>query len=82
MKTEERLGRALGEVLREQRLKRDLSQEKLALEAGLDRTYISMLERGLRRPTVATLFQLCRILSVRPSVFVRAIEAKTREKFI
>ena len=47
-----------GTLLRNARLAAGLSQEALALEAGIDRTYVSMLERGVRVPTVATLLLL------------------------
>lgn len=47
-----------GELLRDARLRIGLSQEQLALDAGIDRTYVSMLERGTRVPTIVTLLQL------------------------
>lgn len=47
-----------GKVIREARLIIGLSQEELALESGLDRTYISMIERGVKVPTLSTLVKL------------------------
>jgi transcriptional regulator with XRE-family HTH domain len=44
--------------LRRLRTGRGLSQETLAMDAGIDRTYVSRLERGLENPTVAILEQL------------------------
>ena len=44
--------------LRRLRVKRSLSQEALAGDAGIDRTYVSRLERGLENPTIAILEQL------------------------
>jgi transcriptional regulator with XRE-family HTH domain len=44
--------------LRRLRVGRGLSQENLAVDAGIDRTYVSRLERGLENPTVALLEQL------------------------
>jgi transcriptional regulator with XRE-family HTH domain len=44
-------------------LERGLSQEALAVDAGIDRTYVSRLERGLQNPTVAILEKLARALS-------------------
>ena len=44
--------------LRRLRVERNLSQEALAADAGIDRTYVSRLERGLENPTVALLEQL------------------------
>jgi transcriptional regulator with XRE-family HTH domain len=54
--------RAFGEVLRAQRKKVGLSQEKLALESGFDRTTISLLERGLTSPTLRTMSRLCGLI--------------------
>ena len=56
---EQRLKEVFGQVLRKARNAAGISQEKLALQVGLDRTYISMLERGLRQPTLTTIFLLC-----------------------
>jgi transcriptional regulator with XRE-family HTH domain len=42
---------------------RGLSQEMLAVDAGIDRTYVSRLERGLENPTVAVLEKLARAFS-------------------
>jgi len=64
---------AFGRVLREYRGKAELSQEELALEADVDRTYISLLERGRRQPTLETIFRLAKVLGVTPA----AIVAKT-----
>jgi transcriptional regulator with XRE-family HTH domain len=44
--------------LRRLRVLRGLSQENLAVDAGIDRTYVSRLERGLENPTVAVLERL------------------------
>lgn len=50
--------------MRQLRKARKLSQAALALEAGLDRTYISLLELGHRSPTLDTLMLLCPVLGV------------------
>lgn len=68
------MGMAFGKALREARMREGMSQEALAHEAGLDRTYISMLERGKRQPTIATLFSLAQVLRIKPSVLVRRVE--------
>jgi transcriptional regulator with XRE-family HTH domain len=44
--------------LRRLRVLRALSQENLAVDAGVDRTYVSRLERGIENPTVAVLERL------------------------
>lgn len=44
--------------LRKLRVRRGLSQEALAVDAKVDRTYVSRVERGLENPTVAVLEKL------------------------
>jgi len=64
------ISQAFGQVLREARTKAALSQERLALDAGIDRTFVSMLERGKRQPTLETLFRLASVLGVSPATLV------------
>jgi len=67
---------AFGEELRALRHSRGLTQEKLALECGLDRTFISLLERGQRQPTLATLFALAETLGIAPSKIIGKVELR------
>jgi transcriptional regulator with XRE-family HTH domain len=48
-----------------------LSQEELAAKAGLDRTYVSQLERGLKSPTLTSLEKLAACLGIEPETLVR-----------
>ena len=48
-----------------------VSQEKLALMAGLDRTFISLLERGLRQPSLGSILALSAHLNVSPDHLIR-----------
>ena len=68
-----------GQLLRELRTKKGLTQEALAIDADLDRTYISLLERGLRQPTLGTLFKISEVLGVSPSSIVKDIERPARK---
>ncbi len=68
------LSQVFGNVLREYRIKVNLSQEKLAELAELDRTYISLLERGLRQPTITTIFYLSKALNIKPHQLIEEVE--------
>ena len=61
---------AFGRVLRDVRREQGLSQERLAGMGGFDRTYPSLLERGLRTPTLTVLFRLAEALRVEPGRLV------------
>ena len=57
----------LGKKLRDLRLQKSFSQEKFAEKTGLDRTYISGLERGKRNPSYLIIKRLCDILQITPN---------------
>ena len=54
----------VGINVRNFRKERRLSQEALAFECGLHRTYISGVERGIRNPTVVALEKIATALQV------------------
>lgn len=70
----------VGKVIRSFRKSKGLSQEVLSGLAGLDRTHYSKIERGLRSPTIDTLFRIAQALDVSPHVLIKAIEAEVTEK--
>lgn len=55
---------ALGKRVKECRHQAGKSQETLAFEACVDRTYISAVERGAANPSVETLANICHTLGV------------------
>lgn len=63
--------RLLGENVRRLRLAKGISQEALALDAGMKRSYLSDLERGTRNPTVRALGRLADALGIDPSDLLR-----------
>jgi transcriptional regulator with XRE-family HTH domain len=65
---------AFGFVIRGLRKSKNISQEQLADVCNLDRTYISLLERGLRQPSLSTVFSLANALSVTPSELIKLVE--------
>lgn len=64
----------VGQVIQEYRKKRGLSQEVLSGLADIGRTHLSAIERGLRKPTLETVFRLSDALGIKPSNLVAAIE--------
>jgi len=64
----------LGQRVRSARLNLGWSQEALALEAEINRTYIGSLESGQRNPALATLARLARALGVDLGVLVAGLE--------
>lgn len=58
---------ALGRRVNRLRVALGVSQEAFADQVGLDRTYISGIERGLRNPTLLVLLRLARALGVPPA---------------
>lgn len=50
--------------IRKARVSQDLAQEKLAVDASVDRTYVSRLERGLENPSILVLDRLARALGL------------------
>ena len=67
---------AFGKVLRALRTERGLSQEALALEAGIQRNYVSLIERGINQPTITMIFKLSSALEVQPSQLIKLLEAE------
>jgi transcriptional regulator with XRE-family HTH domain len=64
---------AFGAALREIRAERGLSQESVALAAGLNRGYYSGVERGRRNVAIVNIGKLADALSLQPStIFARA----------
>ena len=72
------LNRAFGEALRVLRTEAGLSQEALGHESDLHRTYISMLERGEKSPSLDSIVALAEALGVRPHELVKAAEESRR----
>ncbi len=68
--------KAFGKVLREIRQEQSLSQEELGFKSGYHRTYISLLERGRKSPSLNTVFQLAAALRVSPSEILQRTESR------
>lgn len=62
--TIEKTIKQFGERIRDLRKKKEMSQEKLADAAYLDRTYIGGIERGLRNPSLKNIIKIAKALKV------------------
>lgn len=66
----------IGQVIYAYRKKKHMSQELLSGLAGLDRTHYSKIERGLRSPTIDTLFRIAYAMGVPPNEIIKSIEER------
>jgi transcriptional regulator with XRE-family HTH domain len=70
---------AFGIVLRELRKQRDLSQETLAYDAGIERNYISLLELGKNSASLKIIFKLAKAFGITVSELMELVETKQRD---
>ena len=66
--SEERLAE-LGRRIREIRIARNLTQQALATQSGLDRAYIGQVERGKANISVRNVFKISDVLEVSAAIF-------------
>ncbi len=64
----------VGRVIAENRIKKNMSQEVLSGLSAIGRTHLSAIERGIRKPTLETLYKISQALGVRMSELVDEIE--------
>jgi transcriptional regulator with XRE-family HTH domain len=74
--------RVFGSVVREFRQRAGITQEDLAESAGLHRTYISLLERGLRNPSLTVIGQLASALQVSMAELVAEFEKGLKRRSV
>jgi transcriptional regulator with XRE-family HTH domain len=72
--------KTFGAILRAARLAAGISQEVLAERAGCDRTYASVLERGLRQPTIGKVIDIAGALHLEPAVLINLTIERLRER--
>lgn len=70
----------VGQIIQAYRENRGISQEVLSGLAGLDRTHYSKIERGLRTPTLYTLFKIAHALGIPPHEIVKTIECQCEQE--
>jgi transcriptional regulator with XRE-family HTH domain len=64
--------RALGDAIRMARIERGLSQEALAVDVGLDRSYVGGIERGEHNITLVNLLRIAETLNLKGSELLGA----------
>ena len=64
----------VGMRIRELRTRKGFNQEKLALEAEIDRTYLAGIENGRRNPTLKSLEKILRTLEISFEDFFKGIQ--------
>lgn len=67
------IDQSIAKVLREVRQLKGVSQEVLSFDAGLHRTYISQIERGLKAVTVKTLLKITDALGIEIDEFMHLV---------
>lgn len=70
----------VGRVIQQYRIKKGVSQEVLSSFADIGRTHLSAIERGVRKPTLETLFRISTALEVDASEIVKAIEREIKKE--
>ena len=73
------LSAAFGIVLRRLRTEKKVSQEELAAQSGFHRTYISLLERGKKSPSLNTIFKLSSSLGLPLKDFMSMVEKEIKD---
>lgn len=71
---------AFGQVLREERVKKGLTQEGLGFEAGIRRTYVSILELGQQQPSLTTIFKVAKALDLTSAELVGLVEQRVAQE--
>jgi ribosome-binding protein aMBF1 (putative translation factor) len=71
------VGAAFAELVRKHRTRKGLSQEALAEAAGIHHTYVGLLERGERKPTIDVAERVARALGCKLSALIAEAERAT-----
>ena len=66
--------------LRRLRESKGIAQERLAWEAGVDRSYAGKIERGIANPSLNVLCRIADLLEVDVSALLQPVRGKTSER--
>lgn len=76
MKERENIVKSFGEAVQEIRVERDLSQDELASRIGMQRTYISDVERGVRNTSISNAKRIAKALNVSLAKIIEMAESE------
>lgn len=65
----------VGQFIRQSREDQGMTQEEVALRAGIDRSYLSEIERDRKNPTVDMFMRLCRAMEVPAATIIEKLDA-------
>ncbi len=68
------IDQAFATVLRHLRQTKGMSQEALAYQAGIHRTYVSQLERNLKSPSLQTVVKITNVLNISLTQLMTLVE--------
>lgn len=71
---------AFGKALTELRVKRGITQEDLAHKLGYHLSYIGQIERGLKSPTLRTVFNIADVFGISATSILALTEANLKRK--
>ena len=74
MSSESTIKPIIAKIIKGLRIKNKMNQEDLALAIDADRSYISLLERGITEPSLTKIFEISKALGITASQFVKMIE--------
>lgn len=77
---ENTVAKIFGKVLREVRKAKGFSQQELADNCNIERTYISRIERGLHLPSLEAIFKICEVLKVDPATLIKEVYSIYKSK--
>ena len=66
--------KVVGRIIRECRKKKGMSQAVFSDFAEIQRTHLSAIERGKRKPTMETFYKIGKQLGIGPSVLMKLVE--------
>ena len=75
-----KISEIIGKKIKEERIKNNLTLEKLAYESGISKSGLSEIERGIKEAKISTLCKVTQRLEIKLSDFIRSIEVEIPEE--